>query len=234
MRRGTTTAASRAVSARAIGDALAADEGDVLVFLPGAGEIRRVEELLGGSEQRRSCPCMATSPQAQQDRALRPDAGGRRKVILATSIAETSLTIDGVRVVVDAGLSRVPRFSARTGMTRLETVRVSKAVATQRAGRAGRQAPGVAYRLWSEPEQAAGAVSRSRDHGRRPGTARAHPRRRGDGRGVDALARCRLPPRTWPRRDSCSAISRRSTTRGGSPRTVKNSHDSACTPGLVT
>ena len=90
----------------------------------------------------------------QQDRALRPDAGGRRKVILATSIAETSLTIDGVRVVVDAGLSRVPRFSARTGMTRLETVRVSKASATQRAGRAGRQAPGVAYRLWSEPEQA--------------------------------------------------------------------------------
>ena len=140
-------------AARAIGDALDTDDGDVLVFLPGAGEIRRVEALLDGSESL-IVPLHGNLTQAQQDRALRPDPGGRRKVILATSIAETSLTIDGVRVVVDAGLSRVPRFSARTGMTRLETVRVSKASATQRAGRAGRQAPGVAYRLWSEPEQA--------------------------------------------------------------------------------
>jgi len=139
--------------ARAIGDALDTDDGDVLVFLPGAGEIRRVEALLDGSESL-IVPLHGNLTQAQQDRALRPDPGGRRKVILATSIAETSLTIDGVRVVVDAGLSRVPRFSARTGMTRLETVRVSKASATQRAGRAGRQVPGVAYRLWSEPEQA--------------------------------------------------------------------------------
>jgi len=139
--------------ARAISDSLDTDDGDVLVFLPGAGEIRRVEALLTGSE-RVIVPLHGNLTPAQQDRALRPDTGGRRKVILATSIAETSLTIDGVRVVVDAGLSRVPRFSARTGMTRLETVRVSKASATQRAGRAGRQAPGVAYRLWSEPEQA--------------------------------------------------------------------------------
>ena len=138
--------------ARAVGDALAHDDGDVLVFLPGAGEIRRVEDLLKGGEGV-IVPLHGNLPPEQQDRALTPDADGRRKVILATSIAETSLTIDGVRVVVDAGLSRVPRFSARTGMTRLETVRVSRAGATQRAGRAGRQAPGVAYRLWSEPEQ---------------------------------------------------------------------------------
>jgi ATP-dependent helicase HrpB len=139
--------------ARAVGDALAHDDGDVLVFLPGAGEIRRVQEMLAGGD----CvivPLHGNLPPAQQDQAIRPDASGRRKVILATSIAETSLTIDGVRVVVDAGMSRVPRFSARTGMTRLETVRVSRASATQRAGRAGRQAPGVCYRLWSEPERA--------------------------------------------------------------------------------
>ena len=139
--------------ARAIDDALARDEGDVLVFLPGAGEIRRVEEQLAGSSAV-VVPLHGNLTPEQQDRALRHDDRNRRKVILATSIAETSLTIDGVRVVVDSGLSRVARFSARTGMTRLETVRVSRASADQRAGRAGRQAPGVCYRLWSEPEQA--------------------------------------------------------------------------------
>ncbi len=139
--------------ARAIGDALAHDAGDVLVFLPGAGEIRRVGEMLAGDDTV-IVPLHGNLTPEQQDRALRPDERGRRKVILATSIAETSLTIDGVRVVVDSGLSRVPRFSARTGMTRLETVRVSRASADQRAGRAGRQAPGVCHRLWSEPEQA--------------------------------------------------------------------------------
>jgi ATP-dependent helicase HrpB len=123
----------------------------VLVFLPGAGEIRRVEALLQGGDAV-IVPLHGNLTPEQQDRALRPDARGR-KVILATSIAETSLTIDGVRVVIDAGLSRVPRFSARTGMTRLETVRVSRASATQRAGRSGRQGPGVAYRLWTEAEQ---------------------------------------------------------------------------------
>jgi ATP-dependent helicase HrpB len=99
-------------------------------------------------------PLHGTLPPAEQDRALRPDPAGRRKVVLATSIAETSLTIDGVRVVVDAGLSRVPRFSPRTGMTRLETVRVSRASSEQRAGRAGRQAPGACYRLWTAADQA--------------------------------------------------------------------------------
>ncbi len=123
------------------------------MFLPGAGEIRRVSEMLQGRDAVIVALHGNLAP-AQQDAALRPDAQGRRKVILATSIAETSLTIDGVSVVVDAGLARVPRFSARTGMTRLETIRVSRASADQRAGRAGRQRPGTCYRLWSEPEQA--------------------------------------------------------------------------------
>ncbi|MCU0621129.1 MAG: hypothetical protein MUC69_06470, partial [Gemmatimonadales bacterium] len=141
--------------AATVRQALAETEGDVLVFLPGAGEIGRVErqmvgwadgrmgegERQGGSGHLITClPLHGSLPPAAQDAVLRPDPLGRRKVILATSIAETSLTIDGVRVVVDGGRSRVPRFSARTGMTRLATVRVSRAAAAQRAGRAGRQA----------------------------------------------------------------------------------------------
>ncbi|MFL5577001.1 MAG: ATP-dependent helicase HrpB [Gemmatimonadaceae bacterium] len=134
--------------------ALARDAGDVLVFLPGAAEIRRAASLLGDAGPGvRVAPLYGNLPQREQDAALAPAAAGERKVVLATSIAETSLTIDGVRVVVDAGLSRVPRFSPRSGMTRLETVRVSRAAADQRRGRAGRQAPGVAYRLWPEHEQ---------------------------------------------------------------------------------
>ena len=132
-----------------------ADEGDVLVFLPGAAEIRRV----AGAARRRRCradvrvaPLYGDLRADEQDRAIAPGAPGARKVVLATSIAETSLTIEGVRVVVDSGLSRVPRFSPRTGMTRLETVRVSRASADQRRGRAGRTAPGVCYRLWPEQE----------------------------------------------------------------------------------
>ena len=139
--------------AATVRDALAESEGDVLVFLPGVGEIKRVEAALAGIAPA-VIPLHGTLAPADQDRALRPDPQGRRKVILATSVAETSLTIDGVRVVVDGGLSRVPRFSPRTGMTRLETVRVSRASAAQRAGRAGRQAPGVCYRLWSAADEA--------------------------------------------------------------------------------
>ncbi len=89
-----------------------------------------------------------------QDRAISPSPPGRRKVVLATSIAETSLTIEGVRVVIDSGLARVPRFEPGVGLTRLETVRVSRAAADQRRGRAGRTEPGVCYRLWNEPETA--------------------------------------------------------------------------------
>ena len=133
-----------------------ADDGDILVFLPGAGEIRRVADLLATTTlpPRTSVrPLHGTLSPAEQDDAIAPSAAGERKVVLATSIAETSLTIEGVRVVVDSGLTRVPRFSPRTGMTSLETVRVSRASADQRRGRAGRVAPGICYRLWDEHEQ---------------------------------------------------------------------------------
>jgi ATP-dependent helicase HrpB len=137
--------------------ALRADPGSILVFLPGQAEIRRTETLL---KERVSDPAVdivalygALDAQVQ-DRAIAPSPPGRRKVVLATSIAETSLTIEGVRVVVDSGLARVPRFEPGTGLTRLETVRVSRAAADQRRGRAGRTEPGVCYRLWSEPETA--------------------------------------------------------------------------------
>ncbi|HYC30768.1 MAG TPA: helicase-related protein, partial [Gemmatimonadales bacterium] len=139
-----------AAAASAVRTALDETAGDVLVFLPGAGEIRRVEALLGDLAEADVLPLHGNLPIEAQDRALRPGIRGRRKVVLATSIAETSLTIDGVRTVVDAGWSRVPRYSPRTGMSRLATVRVSIASADQRRGRAGRQGPGVCYRLWSE------------------------------------------------------------------------------------
>jgi len=137
--------------------ALAAHEGDVLVFLPGAAEIRRTADALA---QRALPPrttvyaLHGTMPLEAQDAAIAPSAPGMRKIVLATSVAETSLTIEGVRVVIDSGLARVPRFSPRSGMQRLETVRVSKDAAEQRRGRAGRVAPGVCYRLWDEGEQA--------------------------------------------------------------------------------
>jgi len=127
----------------------------VLVFLPGQGEILRVAERLA---ERVRDPAVEIAPlygaldPAVQDRAIAPAAPGRRKVVLATSIAQTSLTIEGVRVVVDAGFSRVPRFEPASGLTRLETVRVSNAAADQRRGRAGRTEPGVCYRLWDERE----------------------------------------------------------------------------------
>ncbi len=127
--------------------------GDMLVFLPGAGEIRRTGERLGAlPPATRVAPLYGDLDLAAQDAAIRPSPAGERKVVLATSIAETSLTIEGVRVVIDSGLARVPRFEPASGMTRLETVRVSQASAEQRRGRAGRVAPGVCYRLWSEAE----------------------------------------------------------------------------------
>jgi ATP-dependent helicase HrpB len=123
-------------------------------FLPGVGEIRRVEERLRdlGADVD-VAPLYGDLSPADQDRAIAPSPAGRRKLVLATSIAETSLTIEGVRIVVDAGLMRMPRFSPRSGMTRLETVRVSQASADQRRGRAGRLEPGVCYRLWTEEAQ---------------------------------------------------------------------------------
>ena len=125
-------------------------DGDLLAFLPGQGEIRRVQARLAERDlDVRITPLYGDLPQEAQDAALRPDAS-RRKVVLATAIAETSLTIEGVRVVVDGGMMRVPRFDPNGGMTRLITLPVSKASAEQRRGRAGRLGPGVCYRLWTE------------------------------------------------------------------------------------
>ncbi len=139
----------------AIEGALRSETGSILAFLPGQGEIRRVADQL---EQRITDPSIeiaplygAMDPQAQ-GRAVQPARAGQRKVVLATSIAETSLTIEGVCVVIDCGLSRVPRFEPDVGVTRLATVRVSRASADQRRGRAGRTEPGVCYRLWDEPQ----------------------------------------------------------------------------------
>lgn len=139
----------------AVMHALRQETGSILVFLPGQGEIRRVEERL---RERISDPAIMVAPlygamdMRAQDLALQPAAKGQRKVVLATSIAETSITIEGVRVVIDSGLARVPRFEPDVGVTRLETVRVSRAGADQRRGRAGRTEPGVCYRLWDEPQ----------------------------------------------------------------------------------
>jgi ATP-dependent helicase HrpB len=141
--------------AAAIRRALADEPGSVLAFLPGAAEIRRTAERLGESLRDPSVdivPLHGALDAEMQDRAIAPSPPGRRKVVLATSIAETSLTIEGVRIVVDSGLARVPRYEPAVGLTRLATVRVSRASADQRRGRAGRTQPGVCYRLWGEPE----------------------------------------------------------------------------------
>ena len=141
-----------------IAAALDSHEGDVLAFLPGAGEIRRVVEALSERLPTDRCvvlPLYGDLPSAAQDAVLRPDPHGRRKIVIATNLAETSLTIDGVRIVVDSGQERRNRFDPATGMNRLETVRISRASADQRRGRAGRTAPGVCYRLWSESAHAA-------------------------------------------------------------------------------
>lgn len=137
-------------------DAIDEQTGSLLVFLPGQAEIRRVHqqlaEALGSRRDILLCPLHGELDLAAQRAAIEPAPPGARKVVLATNIAETSLTIDGVRVVVDAGLARVPRFDPGSGMTRLDTQRISRASATQRAGRAGRLEPGVCYRLWSEAQ----------------------------------------------------------------------------------
>jgi len=143
--------------ADAIATALRADAGSVLAFLPGAAEIRRAQSLLA---ERVSDPAVEIVPlfgaleAGVQDRAIAPAPKGQRKVVLATSIAETSLTIEGVRIVVDCGLARVPRYEPDIGLTRLETVRASRAAVDQRRGRAGRTESGVCYRLWDEPQTA--------------------------------------------------------------------------------
>ena len=140
--------------ARAVGQALRETRGDILVFLPGQGEIRRCETLLAETPSADTLvtPLYGAMAPADQDRAISPAAPGVRKIILATAIAETSLTIDGVTCVIDSGLAREPRYDVGARMTRLATVRVSRASADQRRGRAGRLGPGHCYRLWAEPE----------------------------------------------------------------------------------
>ena len=133
--------------------ALADQPGSLLVFLPGQGEIARVATLLGDKIRDPAvdvAPLYGAMDRTAQDRAVSPTKTGRRKIVLATSIAETSLTIEGVRVVIDSGLARVPRYEPDLGLTRLETMRVSRAAADQRRGRAGRTEPGVCYRLWEQ------------------------------------------------------------------------------------
>lgn len=140
-----------------IRQSLRKDHGSLLVFLPGMADIRRVERLLIDSNLDHSvqiAPLHGDLPQDMQDAAIRPTAPGWRKVVLATSIAETSLTIDGIRVVIDAGLVRIPRYDPRSGLTRLETIRITRDSAEQRSGRAGRLEAGLCYRLWTGKEQA--------------------------------------------------------------------------------
>ncbi len=143
-------------AARVLDAALGEHEGDVLCFLPGAPEIRRLQRALEGGALPRNVqvlPLYGELPAPAQDAALAVAPAGQRKIVLATSIAETSLTIDGVRIVIDAGLSRYAEFDPATGMSRLATVKVSQSAADQRRGRAGRLSAGVCYRLWSEGAQ---------------------------------------------------------------------------------
>ena len=139
--------------AEAVLKALRTEPGSVLAFLPGQGEIIRTAALLAARlrpGEAELAPLYGALDRAAQDRAVRPSPSGSRRIVLATSIAESSLTIEGIRVVVDSGLARVPRYEPDLGLTRLETTRVSRASADQRRGRAGRTEPGVCYRLWAE------------------------------------------------------------------------------------
>ncbi len=142
------------LTARIVKKAVKENEGDILVFLPGQGDIKRCESLL-----RRDLKGFAIHtlygllPPSKQYAALMPDKSGKRKIVLATSIAETSLTIEGVKVVVDSGYGKISRFDPNSGLSRLETIKISKDSADQRAGRAGRLGPGVCYRMWSEKTQ---------------------------------------------------------------------------------
>ncbi|MGI8809102.1 MAG: ATP-dependent helicase HrpB [Acidimicrobiales bacterium] len=147
-----------AATTAAVRRAVDQETGDILVFLPGAGDIRRVETALRGGALPPDVdvrPLFGALSAADQDAALMPSPPGRRRVVLATDIAETSLTVEGVRVVVDSGEARTPRYDPRSGLTKLRTGPISRASAEQRAGRAGRTGPGVAYRLWSKLEHGA-------------------------------------------------------------------------------
>src|SRR5690606_36542303 len=135
--------------------ALQEHEGDVLVFLPGQREIGQVEGLLEGPayQSLRVLALHGELPVERQGAALAPDPEGRRRIVLATNIAESSVTLPGVRVVIDSGLAREPRFDPNSGFSRLQTVSISQASADQRSGRAGRVAPGASYRLWPKEQR---------------------------------------------------------------------------------
>lgn len=142
------------LTARVVATAAKEQQGDILVFLPGEGEIKKCEALLENQLDNFSIhPLYGQLPPQQQFSAIMPNKSGKRKVVLATSIAETSLTIEGIRVVVDTGFGRTSRFDSRSGLSRLETIRISKDSADQRAGRAGRLSSGVCYRMWSTATQ---------------------------------------------------------------------------------
>ncbi len=138
--------------------AIESEDGDILVFLPGVGEIKRVESILCGNlkdtkdnkKELSIIPLYGNLTKQEQDFAISPSVTGHRKIVIATPIAETSITIDGVSIVIDSGLMRVPKYFSGTGMSRLETIDVSKSSADQRRGRAGRTKPGICYRMWSE------------------------------------------------------------------------------------
>ena len=145
------------LAANAVRRAIDEQTGDILIFLPGSGEIRRVAGNLAALAKEKNLrihPLYGDLPLNAQNEAIQPDPNGNRRVVLATSIAETSLTIEGITTVIDTGWARRPRFDANSGLSRLQTIRTSKASADQRAGRAGRTAPGVCYRLWSQHTQA--------------------------------------------------------------------------------
>ena len=194
----------------------------MLAFLPGAAEIRRTETLLG---ERVHDPAIEIVPlfgaldRRVQDRAIAPAPPGRRKVVLATSIAETSLTIEGVRIVVDCGLARVPRYEPDIGLTRLETVRVSRAAADQRRGRAGRTEPGVCYRLWDEPQTASLAPYTRPEILSRRSVALVLDLAQWGVSDPGTLAFLDPPPRAGARRrrEPCCASSARSTAMAASP-----------------
>ncbi len=139
------------LTARTVMKAVKENEGDTLVFLPGEGEIKKCEELLKGALPDFSVhPLFGQLPQQEQFSAIMPNKFGKRKIVLATSIAETSLTIEGIRIVVDTGFGRSSKFDIRSGLSKLETLRISKDSADQRAGRAGRLSSGVCYRMWTK------------------------------------------------------------------------------------
>src|SRR5688572_30068895 len=136
---------------RVIRKVMTEEKGDILVFLPGTGDIHRVIDLFdNGNDTVSLHPLYGDLSFKKQQEAIMPHPSGLRKIVLATSIAETSLTIEGITIVIDSGFARVPKFDPRSGLTRLETVRVTRDAADQRAGRAGRLGPGICYRLWSE------------------------------------------------------------------------------------